>query len=241
MSQVNRTASIRKLILALGLLSPSLFSLPSLAEGSSSSDNTKQLFAETGVTSNNVEHGVTQSQQSWSLHSTFGYKLGQIAMMGISGSSVQYPDLQENLNLRLFFGVKFDLNPTNTLILKYDLNRYFQSGARNGAIVTAEDKFMGYHVAIEQNSNWEGVGQSATWFGFGKELELGAGVMAEAELGYTQLGVVGVRNYFDIMASVGTALSDIFLKLSATTTTQPGQFDGRGGSFLFITANVKFQ
>jgi uncharacterized protein (TIGR02001 family) len=199
-----------------------------------------KLYGEAAIVSNYVDKGITQSDKGPALQAGFGYRMGPQARLGIWGSSVKFPDGDENLNLRLYFDVKVDFTTNTNLVLRYDFNRYFQGDTHNGNLLTLDLDTFTYHVMAEMNSNWEATQTSATWFGFRKEYSLSRGFVLNPGLGYTQLSATGYTNYFDARLGVGYKLADILYELAMTYNSNSSQFSGRGNMFFLLAINAKF-
>jgi uncharacterized protein (TIGR02001 family) len=217
-----------------------LFCRPSLGQKKDDTSSAKKIYGVAAVLTNYVDKGLTQSDKSWALQAGFGYQMGPQARLGLWGSSVKLPSNTENMNLRLYFDVKIDFTPNTGVILKYDFNRYFQSESHNGNILTADFLAFGYHITLEQNSNWEGTSNASTWFGFSKAYNLPASFIFTPQLGYSQLSTTGYNNYFDARAEVGYKFAEVMYAIAATYTSAPSQFNGQGDMAILFSLNAKF-
>jgi hypothetical protein len=160
--------------------------------------------------------------------------------MGIWGSSVKLPSNTEHINLRPYIKVRIDMTQNVGLDLRYDMSKYFQSGDYDTGIITADLGIMGYHVILEQVTNWEATQAAATWFGFEKQYNIPWGFIFTPRLGYSQIAADGATNYFDGKAGVGYKFADVFYELAATMTSSPSQFNGRGAMAVYLRMFVQF-
>jgi uncharacterized protein (TIGR02001 family) len=200
----------------------------------------KKIYGEANVVSNYVENGVSQSNKSWAIQSGFGYKMGTQARVGLWGSSVNYPGGSESVNLRPYFDVIIEFTPNSSAILKYELNRYFSSSNRDGAIFSLDLNIFNYHVLAHTNDNWEGTGNSSSRFGFQKEFPLAWSLILSAAAGYNQISAEGYNNYFDTRLGLGYKMGDGIFELVNTYNSSASQFNGRGDLAFFILLGVRF-
>lgn len=196
-------------------------------------------YGEAAIVTNYVEHGVTQSEKNFALQAGFGYQMGPQARLGVWGSNVKFPTDSANLNLRPYADVKIDFTSNTSMVLGYQVNRFFPSDAYNGTIVSIDFAPFSYHVLIEVNSNWEGSGTSATWFAFRKEYLWTRGFVFTPTLGYTQASGT-YAPFFNTRLAVGYKLADVLYEFVHSYNSSSSQFSGRGDMAFLFTVNARF-
>ncbi len=207
----------------------------------SKSDKSNKLYGEASIVTNYVDKGVTQSDKAPALQADLGYQMGPQARLGLWGSSVKFPSATENLNLRIYFDVKVDFTSNTNLVLRYDLNRYFQSDQHNGSILGLDFSSFNYHVLFQMDDNFEGLKSgSANWFAFKKEFQWARGFIFTPQLGYTQTAVSGYSSYFDTRVSIGYKFADVLYELVNTYNSSSSQFSGRGDLTFLFGLNARF-
>lgn len=197
------------------------------------------LFGEVTLTSNAIERGITQSDKSFALQTGLGYKWTQFRA-GLWGSNVKYPDSDDTLNLRVFMDYRFVFTSNADMTARYDFNRYFSAGDRNGAIVGVDLRFFQSHVLYEQFDNWEGTGKTATRWGYMTDWKIPWDLVLGVNAGYNMLKASGLTNYFDVRTKLTYRWADLDLSLGHSYASNSGQFEGRGDMFFFFSAAAKF-
>lgn len=213
---------------------------PSTWAQSKEASSSKKLYGEATIVNNYVDKGLTQSDKTWALQAGFGYQMGSQARIGLWGSSVKLPSNSENLNLRLYFDVKMDFTSNTALTIRYDFNRYFQSDVHNGNLLGLDFLAFGYHIYMQQDSNWEGTSSAATWYGFAKEYSLPYSLIFTPKVGYNQLTSTDYSNYFDGRLTLGYKFADVLYSATVTYNSGASQFSGRGDMAFLFGLDVKF-
>lgn len=198
-----------------------------------------KLFAKVAIGTNRIEQGLTQTDANPGIQATLGYKWEQF-QAGLWGSNVRYVGENESANLRLFGAYKFIFTRNADLTVRYDFNRYYNGGSRNGAITGLNLNIYQYHILYDRNDNWEGLGESIR-YGFQKEFELGtSGFLLDIAAGYNILYVDDYTNYFDVHAALGYRLADIKYELCGSFNSGANQFGNRGGPFAYLNFSAAF-
>ena len=197
-----------------------------------------KLYGEVGLLTNSIEHGYTQTDKSWAMQAGLGYRWSQFRM-GIWGSSVHFPDSSDDLNLRLNMAYKFIFTTNADLTARYDFNRYYPAGSRNGGIIGLDLNMFKYHVLYEKNDNWENVGEATRW-GFARDWQIPWNLLLNLNAGYDMLTVDGYSNYFDIKTTVSARYADVTYFLGNSYNSNPGQANGRGDLAFFLGLNAQF-
>jgi uncharacterized protein (TIGR02001 family) len=200
----------------------------------------RKIYGEATIFNNYVDKGVTQSDKNWALQSGFGYQMGSQARIGLWGSSIKLPTNSENLNLRFYFDVKMDFTTNSSLTIRYDFDRYFQSDIHNGTILGMDFSTFGYHVMVEQTSNWEATGSPTTWYGFSKDYNIPWSMILSPKLGYSQISASGYNNYFDGRLTLGYKFADVLYQMAMTYNSEASQFAGRGDMAFIFGLTAKF-
>lgn len=229
-------------VLTLTALACFAFSSVANAQAAGNKDEFQpgKVFAKIGIGTNLVEHGLTQSDSGPALQSTLGYKWDQFRM-GLWGSNVKFKDGDDDtINLRLFAVYKFVFTSNADLSARYDFNRYYNGGHRNGAITGLDLNLYTYHVLYDLIENWEGSEYGLTRYAFSKEWVSPSDVSFELTVGYNMVGVNDLSNFFDVRAGIGAKVAEIKYELIGTYNSNAGQFDGQGDPFIFLNFSASF-
>lgn len=196
-------------------------------------------FARVAISTNHVQQGLTQTESSPAVATTLGYKWEQFHA-GLWGSNVKFAESEDSSNLRLFAAYKFIFTSNADLRVKYDLNRYYNAGNRNGAITGLRLNLFNYYVLYERTENWEGTGLDVVRYGFEKEFELATDLTLLTGLGYNMLDASDYSNYFDAEVSLGYLLAGLKYELVGSYSSAGGDFAGRAGPFAFLRFSATF-
>lgn len=198
-----------------------------------------KLFARVAIATNHVEQGLTQTEGSPSIQATLGYKWEQFRV-GLWGTNVKFTDSEDSVNLRLFLAYRFIFTSNADLTVRYDFNRYYNDGYRNGPITGLNLNLFKYHVLYDRVENWEGTGSDVVRYGFEKEWELATDLTLLTGFGYNMLGDSDLSNYFDVVSSLGYQLAGLKYELVGTYNSASSQFGSRGGPFFFLRFSATF-
>lgn len=198
-----------------------------------------KIFADVSIGTNAVEWGLTQTDSSPSMLAQLGYKWTQFKM-GLLAANVKFGNSPETMNLRLFLAYKFIFTRNAHLTARYDLNRYFNSSTRDGAITNLNLNTYDYHVTYDRAENWDGRQAANVRWGFYKSFELSNYAAWSLGTGYNLVEIEGLSNYFDVMSSISYTVSELKYELVGSYNSQSAQFDGRGGAFGFLRFSASF-
>ncbi|MBX3016721.1 MAG: TorF family putative porin [Bdellovibrionaceae bacterium] len=198
-----------------------------------------KLFARVAIATNHVEQGLTQTEGSPVVQTTLGYKWEQF-QLGLWGSNVKFTGTDDSVNLRLFAAYRFIFTSNADLTARYDFNRYYNAGTRNGAITGLDLNLFKYHVMYDRIENWEGTGYDSIRYGFEKEWELATDFTMLTGFGYNMLSDPDFSNYFDVVASLGYRLAGLKYEFVGTYNSASGQFGSRAGPFFFLRFSATF-
>lgn len=196
------------------------------------------LYGEAGLTTNWIENGVSQTDKGFALQSGLGYKWTQFRT-GLWGSNVKFPGSDDTLNLRLYLMYKFVFTNNADLNVRYDFNKYFSAGDRNGSLIGLDLNIFKYHVLLDQNSNFEGGGQSRRW-GFMKDYQIPWNLNLNVNAGYNMVSDAGFTNYFDVKTQATYRYADITYALGNSFNSGSSQFGGRGDIAFFLSLGAQF-
>ena len=197
-----------------------------------------RLYGDVQLTTDSIEHGLTQTDHSFALQTGIGYRWPQFRL-GLWGSNVKFSDSADNLNLRLFLITKLIFTPNADLNIHYDFNRYFKAGYRDGSIVSLDLRLYEYHVLYESNDNWEGIGDKGARYGFMKEWQIPYSLILNLNAGYNMIGSK-YDNFFDVKSQISYKTSDITYSFGNSFNSNSGQFKGRGDLAFFLSAAAQF-
>lgn len=198
------------------------------------------LSGSADLLSHYVEHGLSQTDKAPALQGSFWFNFGPQFRAGLWGSNVDYKNGSEHLVLKPSADLKINFTSNTDLVLSYSQNIYYSTSNRNGNTLGLHLTSFGYRVNYEADSNWEGTNTSATYYSLGKTIEIGRGFKWSNDVGYTMVQVNSMSNFFDLRSFVGYKLGQLFYQLGATTTSNPGQFDGAGDFFVILSATYDF-
>lgn len=219
------------------LIGIALLCTQSLAQEDSRSDiPTFKMTGDVAMLTNYVEHGLTQSNKDPSLQAGFGFNFGPQFKLGLWGSNVNY-ESSEHFLLKLNAELKVLVSSKTDFKVGYHNNRYFKSDIRNGNTTYLVITSHGYRVRYESNTNWNGTDSSSTYYSFGKSFDLTQSWKWDNEVGYTMIkDVEDMDNFFDVRTSFlyKADYNNIVYQITATATSDPGQFSNGQGDFFFI-------
>lgn len=197
-----------------------------------------KLYGEAGLTTNWLEHGVSQSDKGYALQAGLGYRWSQFKL-GMWGSGVKLPYSDDNLNLRIYMTYKFYFTKNADMLIRYDFNRYFGAGKANGTITSLDLNIFQYHILYEKNSNWE-ADDNLTRYGFMKDWGLPYNLTLTVNAGYNSISSDNYSSYFDIKTLVNYKYADILYSLGNSFNSNSGQFNGRGDLAFFLQLMALF-
>ena len=216
----------------------SLMSAHAIAQATGDSLQPGKLFGEATLTTNWVERGITQTDKGYAMQAGLGYRWTYFKT-GLWGSNIKLPDTSDSLNLRLYLSYKFVFTNSADLTFRYDLNRYYQGGSRNGSIIGFDLNLFQYHILYERNDSWEGLG-AATRVGFWKEWQVPYNLFVNLNTGYNMIADGSRANYFDAKTLLSYKYADIVYSLGHSYNSQGSQYDGRGNMFIFLQLAAQF-
>ena len=197
-----------------------------------------KIYGEVNLLTNYIENGYTQTEKSWAMQAGLGYKWSQFRM-GLWGSTVKFPDSSDDLNLRLLMAYKFIFTTSADLVARYDFNRYYPAGNRNGGIIGLDLNLFKYHVLYEKNSNWENLGEVTRW-GFMHDWAIPWNLMLNLNAGYNMMDIPDYSSYFDVKTTVSARYADVNYFIGNSYNSNPGQANGRGDLAFFLGLGAKF-
>lgn len=197
-----------------------------------------RLYGEAGLATNLVENGITQTEKAFAIQSGLGYKW-TLFRMGLWGSNVRFAGNDDTLNLRLYAAYKFIFTNNADLNVRYDFNRYFTSGSRDGNIIALDLNLFKQHILLEENSNWEGIAKDRRW-GYSRDFQIPWNLDLTLNGGYNMIDDDNFSNYFDIRTTVSRRYADILYSFTNTFNSGSSQFDGRGDLMFFLGLAAQF-
>jgi uncharacterized protein (TIGR02001 family) len=208
-------------------------------DGKSELPNFK-MNGDVALLSNYVEHGLTQTNKDPSLQGAFSFNFGPQFKLGLWGSNVNF-ESTEHFLLKLNAELRIPLTATTDVKLGFLDSHYFKTDTRNGNTMYLLITTHGYRIRYEAISNWEGSGNSATYYSFGTAFDINTSWKWDNEVGYTMLDSRIYTNYFDARTSfIYKGGSNILYQISLTGTSSPSQFSGKGDFFPYIGASTSF-
>lgn len=190
-----------------------------------------KVHGEVNLTSDAIEYGVSQSDKSFALQTLLGYKWTQFRV-GLWGSNVKFPGSDDNLNLRFFGAYQFIFTTNSSMTVRYDMNRYYKSGDRNGSLIGVDINLFDYHVMYYKNDKFHGTDAEHTRFGFAKSFEIPWSLMLELDAGYNMFSDI-YSNYFDLKSQINYKWSSVYNYLGLSYSTGASQFDNSSFAFYF--------
>lgn len=199
-----------------------------------------KLTGDSRIVSNFVHRGVSQTNNDPGMQTALWFNFGPQFRMGLWGSNVSYPGQDTHLWVALNADIRIPFSDQVGLRFKYSDNKYYASNSRNGNTFGAHLDIYGYKSIFEMDSNWEGTQAGANYFAFGKLYHVFGDWLWDNQIGYSMLKTSNLSNYFDIKTAFGNVKNNFEYFVSATWTSNPSQFSGRGDLFLIFSVGAGF-
>lgn len=199
-----------------------------------------QTEGTTSILSHYVHHGLSQTNKDPSLQTSIFIPVGPQFRIGLWGSNVSYPGLDNHIMIKIPVELKLDFNKDVDLKIGYSLNQYFKSRVRNGNTTHLHLTVFDYLIIHEIESNWEGSDTKSKYFAFNKTFRVFGDYNWENQLGYTVINMENLQNYFDVMTGIGGKTNKLIYKFTLTATSKASQFNGAGDVFGIFSLGFGF-
>lgn len=211
------------------------------ADPSSGGTNTPtfRLTGDAELTSHFVHHGLSYTDKDPGLNAGFYFNFGPQFKFGFSGANVKFDDTHIWLTIKGI--VKIDFSQNVVMNLYYANHRFYKNDARNGNTLGTNMSINGYIFTFDMDSNWEGTAQGSQYVAFSKEFQIPWQLFLIPSIGYTMQKTSTYSNYFD--AKLGLMYKTQHAgnwELAGTYNSNASQFDGRGDTFFFLSAQFEF-
>lgn len=207
---------------------------------SSGNSPTFRMTGGANLASDFIEQGLTQTENDPNLQGEFWFNFGPQFRLGLWGSNVRYDaTASTHFWLRLNADIKIDFGTDANFIIKYSDNKFYKENNRNGSTLALHLNLGSYRVIYEDESNWEGTSEKATYIAIAKDTNVGGDYIWNLQAGYTQ-PEADIKSYFDVRTGLGKKLKDIFVSGHASYSNVQGDFEDRGRLTFFLSAAVQF-
>lgn len=231
--------SERLKFLAIGSLILVVFNLMCSRSHAQAENNSPSLYGSATVITNHIDKGLTHSDSGPALQLDLGYSFGS-GKIGLWGSSVKFEAEDVQTNLRPYLGFRFDFTTNTKLHFQFAHDKYFKSAQRDGSIIGIDFETFGYHLLLQQDSNFEGSKETRMWYGFGKEFQIPWNLRLNTRVGYSQVNVTGLDPYFDTLIEVKHKWHQLEYALGNTFNSSAKQFNGRGDLAVYLYIRADF-
>lgn len=192
------------------------------------------------LTTNAVEHGLTQTNKDPSLQGQFWFNWGPQFRLGLWGANVAYPGSDSHFLLRLNADIKISFSQESDMTLKFTDERFFKPETRNGNVMGLHVHLYGYGIGYDVLSNFHGTRTGATAASFSKTWDVFTTWKWENTLGYMMLKDDALTNYFWYETYLGTKPGSIYYQIGASYNSGQSQFHGAGDLMALLKATVSF-
>ncbi|MFP5520169.1 MAG: TorF family putative porin [Bdellovibrionia bacterium] len=199
---------------------------------------TFHMTGDAHLLSNFVRRGLTQTTQDPALQGSFWFNFGPQFRLGLWGSNVRYKGESAHLNLQLAGDIKVTFSANSSLSLRFADEQYFDAEQRKGTITGLILQTFDLKTTFESLSNWEGTGDSASYYNFLYKFKLGSTWELDAKLGYVDVKSDDYNSFIEGGADliyVGQQIQGI-LGLNYATEN----YFSRGGTQFFVGARTSF-
>lgn len=197
------------------------------------------LFGQITFLTNYIEKGISQTDSRPAIQAALGYKWTQ-ARAGLWASNVKFRDSTDVVTMRLFGDYLVPFTANASLVVKFELGKYFNDGSRDGNIITADFNFFTYHVIYEKVENWESSEYDNQRFGFYKEFEMFNLFGLEFSGGYNMADAEEYSDFFDGKITAIYRVDKLRFDLGGTLTTNKAEFGGPAGPFAYFGIQAAF-
>jgi hypothetical protein len=158
-------------------------------------------FAKIELTSNLIEDGYTQTNNSFGLLTDVGYRWEQFDI-GIRGSNVYFKNEQAHLTLQPHLSIIANFSKDSRFFVEHEERLYFNQSSRNGSKSFVGLEMGDYLFKYESLTNWWGLEITKTRFSFTYPYFWVQDYSSDFQIGYNIVGGANTAPYTDVAANL---------------------------------------